>query len=68
MPRFYQNSFKKHTVLLIKNQKLSTKKTAEALGVPLKTLEKWITKYNKNPYAFNGPDRVIDNEYEDMYE
>lgn len=68
MPRFYQCSFKKKVVLSIKKYKLSTKKTADAYGIPLKTLEKWITAYNKNPYVFNVPDRIIENEYENEYD
>ena len=31
----------------------STKKTAEKYNVPLKTFEKWITKYNKEPEYFD---------------
>lgn len=33
--------------------KASTIKTAEEFNVPLKTLEKWITAYNKNPHCFD---------------
>jgi len=32
----------------------STSKMAEDYGVPLKTVEKWVTRYNKNPEAFNA--------------
>lgn len=31
----------------------STYKTAKKYGVPLKTLEKWITAYNKNNKCFD---------------
>lgn len=39
-------------VELIKNG-ASTMKTAEDLNVPLKTLENWITAYNKDPHVFD---------------
>ena len=32
---------------------MSTSKTAKEFGIPLKTVEKWITTYNKNPKAYN---------------
>lgn len=32
----------------------STIKTAEQFNIPLKTLEKWITAYNKNNNVFNS--------------
>lgn len=31
----------------------STIKTAEEYNIPLKTLEKWITAFNKDNYCFN---------------
>ena len=52
MPRIYDNNFKFMTVDLIVNKKNSTSKTAEKYGVPLKTLEKWITSYNKDKTSF----------------
>ncbi len=39
---------------LIKNAKSSTIKTAKDLNIPLKTLEKWITAYNKNNNIFDS--------------
>ena len=60
MPRTYLYSFKKSTVESIKKKKLGTKKTAEKLNIPLKTLEKWITAYNKDPNVFNKKDKIID--------
>ena len=52
MPRIYDNNFKFMMVDLIVNKKNSTCKTAEKYGVPLKTLEKWITSYNKDKTSF----------------
>ena len=52
MPRIYDNNFKFMIVDLIVNKKNSTSKTAEKYGVPLKTLEKWITSYNKDKTSF----------------
>lgn len=31
----------------------STLKTANEYGIPIKTFEKWITAYNKNPHCFD---------------
>ena len=52
MPRIYDNNFKFMMVDLIVNKKNSTSKTAEKYGVPLKTLEKLITSYNKDKTSF----------------
>lgn len=41
-------------VNLIVNEKHSTIKTAEQFDVPLKTLEKWITAYNKDNHCFDA--------------
>lgn len=40
-------------VRLICEEKQSTGKTAKTFGVPVKTVEKWVTKYNKNRYVFD---------------
>ena len=40
-------------VNLIVNEKHSTLKTAQQFEIHLKTLEKWITAYNKDPNVFN---------------
>ena len=52
MPRIYDNNFNFMMVDLFVNKKNSTSKTAEKYGVPLKTLEKWITSYNKDKTSF----------------
>lgn len=54
MPRKYDNNFKSMLVNLIVNEKHSTIKTAEQFDIPLKTLEKWITAYNKDNKVFNA--------------
>lgn len=57
MPRSYSRDFKKMVVELIKIENHSTIKTAEQFNIPLKTLENWITAYNKNNHCFD-PDYV----------
>ena len=54
MPRRYENNFKSMLANLIVNEKHSTIKTAEQFDVPLKTLEKWITAFNKNNKCFDA--------------
>ena len=54
MPRRYENNFKSMLVNLIVNEKHSTIKTAEQFDVPLKTLEKWITSFNKDNKCFDA--------------
>lgn len=54
MPRKYDNNFKSMLVNLIVNEKHSTIKTAEQFDIPLKTLEKWITAYNKDHHCFDA--------------
>ena len=53
MPRRYENDFKSMLVNLVVNENHSTIKTAEQFEVPLKTLEKWITAYNKDHNVFS---------------
>lgn len=54
MPRKYDNNFKSMIINLIVNEKHSTIRTAEQFDIPLKTLEKWITAYNKDHNVFNA--------------
>ncbi len=49
----YENSLKKKIVKLIVECGAPTKRTAEGYNIPLKTLEKWITAYNKNNHCFD---------------
>jgi transposase-like protein len=51
---YYSTEFKKMASELIVISKQSTIKTAKDLNVPLKTLEKWITAYNKNNKIFDS--------------
>ena len=37
-------------VRMICEEKESTSKVAKSFGVPIKTVENWVTKYNKNKY------------------
>lgn len=54
MPRKYDNNFKSMIVNLICNENHSTIKTAEQFDVPLKTVEKWITSFNKDNKCFDA--------------
>lgn len=56
----YSNIFKKKLCEDVCIHKKSTIKTAEENGVPLKTLEKWITAFNKNPECFDSKDLTDD--------
>ena len=53
MPRTYDKNFKAMIVNLIVNEKHSTLATAKQFDIPLKTLEKWITAFNKDHNVFN---------------
>ena len=48
----YSKELKSCVVSEICVQGKSTSKTAQKYEVPLKTVEKWVTKYNKNPDIF----------------
>lgn len=54
MPRKYDKNFKAMIVNLICNEKHSTIQTAKQFDIPLKTLEKWITAFNKDKNVFNS--------------
>ena len=53
MNMHYNTELKKKLCELICLHNASTIKTAEEYNVPLKTLEKWITAYNKNNHCFD---------------
>lgn len=57
----YSNSIKKKLCEMICTENKSTIKTARAYNVPLKTLEKWITAYNKNNHCFD--ENAITNDF-----
>ena len=54
MPRKYDNNFKSMIINLIINEKHSTIRTSEQFDIPLKTVEKWITAYNKDNQCFDS--------------
>lgn len=54
MSRKYDNNFKAMIVNLICNEKHSTIKTAQQFEIPLKTVEKWITAFNKDNRCFDA--------------
>ena len=53
MSKKYSNDFKAMIINLIKVEGNSTSGIAEQYKIPLKTVESWITKYNKNHNSFN---------------
>ena len=53
MPKRYSRQFRKMVAELICVQNEGTIKTAEEFGVPLKTVENWVTAYNKDPHCFD---------------
>lgn len=53
MAQSYSRNFKKMVTELIVIQKHSTLKTAEEFNVPLKTVENWITAFNKDNHCFD---------------
>ena len=63
MPKSYSRNFKKMVVELIYLQDHSTSKTAQEFNIPLKTLENWITAYNKDSHCFDddyiSPQEII---------
>lgn len=61
MPQSYSRDFKKMIAELIIIQGNSTTKTAEDFSVPLKTVENWITAYNKDNHCFD-PDYISPHE------
>lgn len=56
MNRVYSNVFRKKLASKVVDEHESTIQTAEKYGVPLKTLEKWITAYRKNPKYYDRCD------------
>ena len=54
MPVKYDNDFKSMIVNLICIEKHSTIKTAQQFNIPLKTIEKWVTAFNKDNRCFDA--------------
>ncbi len=53
MPINYSNSIKKTIATKICIDRESTLQTANEYNIPLKTVEKWVTSFNKNPKCFD---------------
>lgn len=64
MPRHYDNDFKSMIVNLIVNEHHSTSKTSQQFDIPLKTVEHWVTSFNKDNHCFDSdylsPQQQID--------
>ena len=56
MPNKYTKKFKKRVTETILLKKNSTSIMAREFNVPLKTVEKWITAYNKDSHCFDEED------------
>lgn len=50
----YSNDLKSMIVNFICVERRSTIKTAEQFDIPLKTVEKWVTAYNKDNHCFDA--------------
>ena len=55
----YNIELKKKLCELICLNNASTIKTAQEYNVPLKTLEKWITSYNKDSHCFDSKVELV---------
>lgn len=51
--RNYDNKIKAQVTQEICVEKKSTSAVAQRYGIPLKTVENWVTKYNKNQQAYD---------------
>ena len=61
MSKQYSISIKAQVTYEICVERKSTSKVAERYGVPVKTVENWVTRYNKDPHFYD--DTVVsDNE------
>lgn len=67
MPQSYTKSFKKRVTELIVVHRKSTSLMAREFNVPLKTVENWVTAYNKDNHCFDGEDkkRNLELDYEE---
>lgn len=54
--RKYSNEFKKKICMLICDKKVNRTDLCGKFNVPVKTVEKWITIYKKNPNYFDVSD------------
>lgn len=53
MSKKYSNDLKSMIVNFICFERRSTFKTAEQFDIPLKTVEKWVTAYNKDTHCYD---------------
>lgn len=53
MNRTYELRFKKMACELLSNYNNKPTRVATELNIPVKTYEKWIHLYRRNPYAFD---------------
>lgn len=56
MARKYSNKLKKTVARMICIDKESTSCMSEKSGIPLKTIENWVTSYNKDHTCFDRSD------------
>lgn len=72
MSVLYKNSLKKQMCIDICLNGHSTIKTAQKYNVPLKTLENWITAFNKDNHCFDSDDvsdfHLVNPIYDDSYD
>lgn len=61
MYKAYPNNLKHTICQKICIEKASTSHTAKDYGIPLKTVEKWVTAFNKNPNQFTVEDNYHKN-------
>jgi transposase-like protein len=54
MGRKYDDKLKAQVTHEICVERKSTSGVAKKYGVPLKTVEKWVTKYNQNSHAYDA--------------
>ena len=59
MAKSYKRDFKKMICELIIFQDHSTLKTANEFSVPLKTVENWITAFNKDNHCFDPVIEIV---------
>ena len=61
MNMHYSTNIKKKLCEDICIHNASTIKTAKNYNIPLKTLEKWITAFNKDSHCFNLKIEIVNN-------
>ena len=59
MVRAYSNELKNKICVRICKNRESTSMVAKEMDIPLKTVEKWVTAYYKDPKVFEVPEGYI---------